>query len=75
MRQSEELHVCALMFFFVAKVAALTWLIPARQFQRIKEGVVTKVVAGISFEKYAKSFFPCLMVQMVHVRLDRSVSL
>ena len=44
--QSEELHVYALMFFFVVAVAVLTWLIPAGQFQRIKEGAMTKVVAG-----------------------------
>ena len=45
-KQSEELHVYALMFFFVAAVAAMTWLIPAGQVQRIKEGAMTKVVAG-----------------------------
>ncbi len=39
-------HVFALMFIMAAAMAILTWLVPAGEFTRIKEGTVTKVVAG-----------------------------
>ncbi|SDF83144.1 YfcC family protein [Sporolituus thermophilus] len=45
-KQSEELHVYALMFGFVVLLAALTWIIPAGEYQRVKQGGMTKVVAG-----------------------------
>ena len=38
-------HVFALMFIITIIMAALTWLIPAGQYERVKEGTVTKVVA------------------------------
>lgn len=38
-------HVFALMFIITIFMAALTWLIPAGQYERVKEGTVTKVVA------------------------------
>ena len=38
-------HVFALMFIITILMAALTWLIPAGQYERVKEGTVTKVVA------------------------------
>lgn len=37
-------HVFALMFIIVILMAALTWIIPAGQYERIKEGTITKVV-------------------------------
>ena len=38
-------HVFTLMFIITIFMAILTWLIPAGQYERIKEGAVTKVVA------------------------------
>ncbi|MGI6252691.1 MAG: hypothetical protein ACOYJV_04570, partial [Aminivibrio sp.] len=38
-------HVFALMFIITIFMAALTWIVPAGQYDRIKEGTVTKVVA------------------------------
>ncbi|NLA91766.1 MAG: YfcC family protein [Synergistaceae bacterium] len=38
-------HVFALLFILTAFMAIMTWIIPAGQYERIKEGNVTKVVA------------------------------
>ncbi|MDT8902355.1 YfcC family protein [Anaeroselena agilis] len=39
-------HVFALMFMITVFMAILTWIVPAGQFTRVKEGTITKVVAG-----------------------------
>lgn len=38
-------HVFALMFIITIFMAAMTWVVPAGQYDRVKEGTVTKVVA------------------------------
>jgi len=44
-KKSRVPHVFALMFIITIIMAVLTWLIPAGQYERVKEGTVTKVVA------------------------------
>jgi uncharacterized ion transporter superfamily protein YfcC len=44
-KKSRVPHVFALMFIITILMAVLTWLIPAGQYERVKEGTVTKVVA------------------------------
>lgn len=44
-KKSRVPHVFALMFIITVLMAVLTWLIPAGQYERVKEGTVTKVVA------------------------------
>ena len=39
-------HVFALMFILTILMAALTWVVPAGEFTRVKQGAITKVVAG-----------------------------
>ena len=39
-------HVFSLMFMITIFMAILTWIIPAGEFTRVKQGAVTKVVAG-----------------------------
>ena len=39
-------HVFALMFIITIFMAILTWIVPAGEFTRIKQGAITKVVAG-----------------------------
>ncbi|MGL5512850.1 MAG: YfcC family protein, partial [Sporomusa sp.] len=39
-------HVFALMFILTIVMAILTWIVPAGEFTRVKEGAITKVVAG-----------------------------
>ena len=38
-------HVFALMFILTILMAALTWIVPAGEFTRVKQGAITKVVA------------------------------
>lgn len=44
--QFEFPHVFAFMFMIVVVMAALTWVIPAGEYDRVKQGTITKVVAG-----------------------------
>ena len=39
-------HVFALMFIITIIMAILTWIVPAGEFTRVKQGAITKVVAG-----------------------------
>ena len=39
-------HVFALMFILTIFMAFLTWVVPAGEFTRVKQGAITKVVAG-----------------------------
>jgi uncharacterized ion transporter superfamily protein YfcC len=39
-------HVFALMFMITIFMAILTWIVPAGEFTRVKQGAITKVVAG-----------------------------
>lgn len=39
-------HVFALMFMITIVMAVLTWIVPAGEFTRAKQGAITKVVAG-----------------------------
>lgn len=39
-------HVFSLMFMITIFMAILTWVVPAGEFTRVKQGAVTKVVAG-----------------------------
>lgn len=39
-------HVFSLMFIIVIFMAVLTWILPAGEYERVKEGSITKVVAG-----------------------------
>lgn len=39
-------HVFSLMFMITIFMAILTWIVPAGEFTRVKQGAVTKVVAG-----------------------------
>lgn len=45
-KKSRMPHVFALMFVIVIFMAALTWIVPAGEYDRIKEDTITKVVAG-----------------------------
>jgi len=44
-KKSKIPHVFALMFIITILMAILTWVIPAGQYERIKEGTITRVVA------------------------------
>ena len=44
-KKSRVPHVFALMFIITILMAVLTWVIPAGEYERVKEGTVTKVVA------------------------------
>ena len=39
-------HVFALLFMLTVLMAIFTWFVPAGEFNRVKEGAITKVVAG-----------------------------
>jgi uncharacterized ion transporter superfamily protein YfcC len=44
-KKSKIPHVFALMFIITILMAVLTWIVPAGQYERVKEGTITKVVA------------------------------
>ena len=45
-RKEKMPHVFALLFLIAALVAAMTWIVPAGEFERVKENNITKVVPG-----------------------------
>lgn len=45
-KKSRVPHVFALMFIITILMAVLTWLIPAGEYERVKEGARTVVVAN-----------------------------